>query len=94
MTFNPSLLQSCDLNGVKAYSKLPYNGLCILGTALVDYLGFRVTAQTIIPGILEKDQDQLIVYGSNDFGKTVVDDERYSKLLIESAAAIRIRPHK
>ncbi|KAM7535310.1 hypothetical protein Aperf_G00000101429 [Anoplocephala perfoliata] len=85
---------SCDLRGVKAYSKLPYNGLCILGTALVDYLGFRVTAQTIIPGILEKDQDQLIVYGSNDFGKTVVVDERYSELLADSAAALRIRPHK
>ncbi|VDL19190.1 unnamed protein product [Hymenolepis diminuta] len=85
---------SCDLNGVKAYSNLPYNGLCTLGTALVDYLGYRVTAQTIIPGILEKDQEQLIVYGSNDFGKNVTDDERYSKLLSESADALKIRPHK
>ncbi|VDN97985.1 unnamed protein product [Rodentolepis nana] len=85
---------SCDLNGVKAYSNLPFNGLCTLGTALVDYLGYRVTAQTIIPGILEKDQEQLIVYGSNDFGKSVTDDDRYSKLLSDSADALKIRPHK
>nr|CDS27343.1 eukaryotic translation initiation [Hymenolepis microstoma] len=85
---------SCDLNGVKAYSNLPCNGLCTLGTALVDYLGYRVTAQTIIPGILEKDQEQLIVYGSNDFGKSVTDDDRYSKLLSDSADALKIRPHK
>lgn len=42
--------QSCDLNGVRAYSTLDQSGLCTLGTALIDYRGYRVTAQTIIPG--------------------------------------------
>ncbi|KAL5108747.1 hypothetical protein TcWFU_003603 [Taenia crassiceps] len=85
---------SCDLNGVRAYSTLDQSGLCTLGTALIDYRGYRVTAQTIIPGILEKEQEQLIVYGSNDFGKTVVDDERYTEILSKSAKPLRIRPHK
>ncbi|VDM24400.1 unnamed protein product [Hydatigera taeniaeformis] len=94
--------QSCDLNGVRAYSTLDQSGVCTLGTALVDYRGYRVTAQTIIPGklsvlsagILEKEQDQLIVYGSNDFGKSVVADKRYAEILGKSAKALRIRPHK
>ncbi|KAL5970957.1 Protein clueles [Taenia solium] len=85
---------SCDLNGVRAYSTLDQSGLCTLGTALIDYRGYRVTAQTIIPGILEKEQEQLIVYGSNDFGKTVVDDGRYTEILSKSAKPLRIRPHK
>lgn len=36
---------------------------------------YRVTAQSIIPGILEREQEQSVVYGSVDFGKTVVSSE-------------------
>lgn len=36
---------------------------------------FRITAQSIIPGILEREQEQSVVYGSVDFGKTVVSSE-------------------
>lgn len=46
-------------------------GLHTIGTVVVDYRGVRVIAQTIIPGILEKNQEESIVYGSNDNGKTV-----------------------
>lgn len=46
-------------------------GLYTLGTAVVDYRGIRVIAQTIVPGILEKHQEQSVLYGSNDYGKTV-----------------------
>nr|VZH94976.1 unnamed protein product [Spirometra erinaceieuropaei] len=84
---------SNDLNGVRAYSLLDQPGLCTLGTAIIDYRGYRVTAQTIIPGILEKEQEQLVVYGSIDFGKTVVDDARYHELLGKTAKNLRIRPH-
>uniref|UniRef100_A0A5K3EIG9 Clu domain-containing protein n=2 Tax=Mesocestoides corti TaxID=53468 RepID=A0A5K3EIG9_MESCO len=85
---------SSDLNGVRAYSMLDQPGLCTLGTAIIDYCGYRVTAQTIIPGILEKEQEQLVVYGSIDFGKTVVGDERYNGLLAKTAKHLKIRPHK
>lgn len=64
-----------DLNGVRAYSAVDAEGLYVLGTVLVDYRGYRVTAQSIVPGILERDQEQSVIYGSNDFGKTVVSDE-------------------
>lgn len=65
-----------DLHGVRAYWAVDQEGLYLLGTAVVDYRGYRVTAQTIVPGILERDREQSVVYGSVDFGKTVVSDNR------------------
>lgn len=85
---------SSDLCGVRAYSMLDQPGLYTLGTAIIDYRGFRVTAQTIIPGILEKEQEQLVVYGSIDFGKTVLTDKRYEELLSKTAKQLKIKPHK
>lgn len=61
---------------------------------IVDYKGYRVTAQSIIPGILEKDQEQSVVYGSIDFGKTVVGSESYEELLKKPAEQLRILPHE
>ena len=66
-----------DLQGVKALNGLDIDGLYTLGTVVIDYRGFRVTAQSIIPGILEKDQDQSVVYGSTDFGKTCSTHPKY-----------------
>lgn len=56
---------------LQAYTSVDIAGLHTLSTAVVDYRGVRVTAQTIVPGILEKNQEQGVVYGSNDYGKTV-----------------------
>ena len=39
-----------DLQGVKAYFNMDSDGLYTLGTVVVDYRGYRVTAQSIIPG--------------------------------------------
>jgi len=39
-----------DLVGVKAYNTLDIEGLHTLGTVVVDYRGYRVTGQSIIPG--------------------------------------------
>lgn len=83
-----------DLNGVRAYSSLDVPGLCTLGTAVIDFCGYRVTAQTLIPGILEKEHDESVVYGSYDFGKTVVLEERYLELLEKPSEELKIMPHK
>ncbi|KAH9512922.1 hypothetical protein Btru_037008 [Bulinus truncatus] len=83
-----------DLQGVKAYFNLDPDGLYTLGTVVVDYRGYRITAQSIIPGILEREQEQSVVYGSVDFGKTVVSCEKYKELLQKTAASLKIRPHK
>lgn len=82
-----------DLQGVRAYAAVDVDGLCTLGTVVVDYRGYRVTAQSIIPGILEREQDQSVVYGSVDFGKTVVTHPDYLELLKKAGSALKILPH-
>ncbi|CAF1018399.1 unnamed protein product [Rotaria magnacalcarata] len=82
-----------DLQGVRALNTIDLEGLHTLGTAVVDYRGMRVTAQTIVPGILEKEQEQSVVYGSTDFGKTCVTNEKYKELLEKVSAMLKIKPH-
>ena len=89
-----SMLQGNDLQGVKAYASADPEGLFTLGTVVVDYRGYRVTAQSIIPGILEREQEQSVVYGSIDFGKTVVTNDKYKELLEKTANTLKIRPHR
>lgn len=83
-----------DLQGVKAYSAVDIEGLYTLGTVVIDYHGFRVTAQSIIPGILEREQEQSVIYGSVDFGRTVMSHPKYLELLAKAAPILRIAPHK
>uniref|UniRef100_H2Y5E8 Clu domain-containing protein n=1 Tax=Ciona savignyi TaxID=51511 RepID=H2Y5E8_CIOSA len=82
----------CDLNGVKAYSTLDTEGLYTLGTVVVDYRG-RITAQSIIPGILEREQEHSVVYGSIDFGKTAQSNEKYIELLEKTTKQLHVQPH-
>ena len=63
------------------YSAVDLHGLYTLGTVVMDYRGYRVTAQSIIPGILEREQEQSVVYGSIDFGKTVISHPKYLELV-------------
>lgn len=63
------------------YSAVDLEGLYTLGTVVIDYRGYRVTAQSIIPGILEKEQEQSVIYGSIDFGKTVLTHPKYMELV-------------
>lgn len=82
-----------DLQGVRVYSAVDLPGLYTLGTVVIDYRGFRVTAQSIIPGILEREQEQSVVYGSIDFGKTVLSHEKYLELLSKAGQQLKILPH-
>jgi len=84
---------SADLNGVRAYGRLDIPGLNVLGTCVVDYKGYRVTAQTIIPGILEREQEQSVVYGSIDFGKNIRTTEKFLELLNKTTKKMHIIPH-
>lgn len=74
-------VQRNDLQGVRVYSAVDLAGLYTLGTVVIDYRGYRVTAQSIIPGILEREQEQSVVYGSIDFGKTVLSHPKYMDLV-------------
>ena len=81
-----------DLNGVRAYGAVDVEGLYTLGTVVVDYRGYRVTAQSIIPGILEREQEQSVIYGSIDFGKTVVSHHKYLELLDKTSRPLKVSP--
>ena len=67
--------------GVKLLNAFDYPGLFTLGTVVVDYRGYRITAQSIIPGILDKEQDKSVVYGSIDFGKTILTHPTYLEMV-------------
>jgi protein TIF31 len=60
---------------------------------VIDYRGYRVTAQSIIPGILEREQEQSVVYGSIDFGKTVVTHPKYLELLGKAGQQLKVFQH-
>ncbi|XP_063769255.1 clustered mitochondria protein homolog isoform X1 [Pseudophryne corroboree] len=82
-----------DLKGVQAYSDLDIEELYVLGTVVLDYRGYRVTAQSIIPGILDRKEDQSVIYGSIDFGKTVSTNVKYLTLLQKACKPLRIMRH-
>ncbi|XP_068102299.1 clustered mitochondria protein homolog [Hyperolius riggenbachi] len=88
-----SAAASHDLKGVQAYSDLDIEELYVLGTVVLDYRGYRVTAQSIIPGILDRKEDQSVVYGSIDFGKTVTTNTKYLTLLYKACKPLRILRH-
>jgi protein TIF31 len=60
---------SHDLRGVMELSRADVAGLHTLATAVVDYMGKRIVAQSIIPGILHGEAASSLVYGSVDHGK-------------------------
>ncbi|XP_035227137.1 clustered mitochondria protein homolog isoform X1 [Stegodyphus dumicola] len=82
-----------DLQGVRAYNAVDIDGLYTLGTVVIDYRGYRVTAQSIIPGILEREQEHSVVYGSVDFGKTVLSHPKYLEMLNKAGQSLKILPH-
>uniref|UniRef100_A0A183C8G4 Clu domain-containing protein n=1 Tax=Globodera pallida TaxID=36090 RepID=A0A183C8G4_GLOPA len=84
---------AADLAAVQAYAQIDDPKLHTSGMAIVDFKGFRVMAQSIIPGILEREQQDSIVYGSYDSGKTVTSIEIYEELLKNSAKILKIEPH-
>lgn len=78
---------------MKVYNTVDQEGLYTLGTVVIDYRGYRVTAQSIIPGILEREQEQSVVYGSIDFGKTVVTHPKYLDLLGKAGQQLKVLQH-
>lgn len=58
-----------------------------------NFLSESFTATSVL-GILERDQEQSVVYGSIDFGKTVVTSEKYEELMEKAAQQLKILPHR
>ena len=47
----------------------------------MDYCGYRVVCQTIIPGLLQRVNDAAVVYGSIDTGKNIKRHQRFAELV-------------
>ncbi|KAI0989535.1 hypothetical protein GJ496_006630 [Pomphorhynchus laevis] len=69
------------------------SSLCTVGTVLADYMGYRVAVQSIVPGILEKEQEQSIVYGSIDFGKSFIYNQTYNDKLSSVSERLHLKNH-
>jgi len=62
---------NCDLRNLRILHKLDIPDLYLLNTSVIDYKGQRILAQTIIPGILNSEQNQRVDFGSVDEGQTI-----------------------
>jgi len=81
-----------DVRAISAYNDLEIEGLHSILTAIVDYKGHRIVGQSIIPGILQRNQ-AAVVYGSVDFGKTITMDEEFHKLMLTVAKKFNLTEH-
>lgn len=87
---------SKDINGIKAVQQLGNPGVHNLGTALIDYKGQRILAQTIVPGILRKNNqvdDAPIQYGTVDGGKEILSNEMFVEPAKKIAKQLHLAEH-
>lgn len=83
---------SKDLLGVNIVTELDLEGICTLGTTLVDYKGNRIMCQTIVPGIF-RPEENLIVYGTLDSGKRIVAEKDFHEKISSLAKAWNYAEH-
>ncbi|KAI3984330.1 hypothetical protein MKX01_011284 [Papaver californicum] len=82
-----------DLKGTKAYQEADVPGLYNLAMAIIDYRGHRVVAQSIIPGILQGDKSDSLLYGSVDNGKKICWNETFHSKVLEAAKRLHLKEH-
>ncbi|KAF9597346.1 hypothetical protein IFM89_017249 [Coptis chinensis] len=82
-----------DLKGTKAYQEADVHGLYNLAMAIIDYRGHRVVAQSIIPGILQGDKSESLLYGSVDNGKKICWNEAFHSKVLEAAKHLHLKEH-
>ncbi|KAL6633659.1 hypothetical protein ACP70R_026330 [Stipagrostis hirtigluma subsp. patula] len=82
-----------DLKGTKAYQEADIPGLYNLAMAIIDYKGHRVVAQSIIPGILQGDKSDSLLYGSVDNGKKISWNESFHSKVVEAAKRLHLKEH-
>lgn len=83
-----------DLKGTKAYNNADVAGLYTLAMAIIDYRGHRIVAQSIIPGILQGDKSESLLYGSVDNGKKISWNEKFHLKVLEAGKLLHIKEHE
>ncbi|KAK4379651.1 hypothetical protein RND71_001513 [Anisodus tanguticus] len=82
-----------DLKGTKAYQEADVPGLYNLAMVIIDYRGHRVVAQSVLPGILQGDKSDSLLYGSVDNGKKICWSDEFHSKVIEAAKRLHLKEH-
>ncbi|XWS45688.1 hypothetical protein CRYUN_Cryun14cG0001200 [Craigia yunnanensis] len=82
-----------DLKGTKAYQEADVPGLHNLAMAIIDYRGHRVVAQSVLPGILQGDKSDSLLYGSVDNGKKICWNQDFHAKVLEAAKSLHLKEH-
>lgn len=75
-----------DLEGVKILNSIDSEGLYTLASVIVDYKGERIVAQSIVPGIFRRQDENSIIYGSVDNGVQISSDASFHESLSKDVA--------
>ncbi|KAL6713394.1 Intracellular distribution of mitochondria [Lecanora helva] len=84
-----------DVAGVKAVNQLDIPGLATPGTIIVDYLGKRIVAQSIVPGIFkqrEPDEHQ-VDYGGVEGRDVVAENDAFTSTFSQVSKALKVKRH-
>ncbi len=66
---------------METFEQMQNKGLFTSSTVLVDYRGYRVMCQAVVPGVLQREHESSIVYGSLDGGKNIKMDSHFCELV-------------
>jgi len=84
-----------DACGVKAVNQLDIAGLATAGTIIVDYLGKRLVAQSIVPGIFKQREPEVhqVDYGGVEGRDVVADNETFIPTFSQVSKALKVKKH-
>lgn len=84
-----------DACGVKAVNQLDIAGLATAGTIIVDYLGKRLVAQSIVPGIFKQrePEEHQVDYGGVEGRDVVADNETFTPTFSQVSKALKVKKH-
>lgn len=84
-----------DVGGVKAVNQLDIAGLATPGTIIVDYLGRRLVAQSIVPGIFKQrePEEHQVDYGGVEGRDVVAESEAFVPTFSQVSKALKVKKH-
>ncbi len=84
-----------DVAGVKAVNQLDIAGLATPGTIIVDYLGKRLVAQSIVPGIFKQrePEEHQVDYGGVEGRDVVAENEAFVPTFSQVSKALKVKKH-
>ena len=84
-----------DVGGVKAINQLDIAGLATPGTIIVDYLGKRLVAQSIVPGIFKQrePEEHQVDYGGVEGRDVVAENEAFVPTFSQASRALKVKKH-